>query len=69
MFPDNGYRLYQAQRPRTRAEIIADDARLGRQAAAIARGGRELADAATAPVTRAAGALRALAARLTARPA
>lgn len=69
MFQDYGYQLYQAQRPRTRAEIIADDARLGRQAAAIARGGRELADAVTTPGIRAASAIRALATRLTARPA
>ena len=39
MSPYYGYQLYQAQRTRTRAEILAGDARLGRQAAAVFRGG------------------------------
>ena len=33
MNPYYGYQLYQAQRTKTRAEILAGDARLGRQAA------------------------------------
>jgi len=33
-----GYQLYQIQRIKTRAEILADDTRRGRCAAAIARG-------------------------------
>jgi len=35
-----GYQLYQIQRIKTRAEILADDTRRGRCAAAVARGGR-----------------------------
>lgn len=38
-----GYQLYQVQRTKTRAEILADDARRGRQAAAVFRGSRTLA--------------------------
>ena len=34
MNPSYGYRLYQVQRVRTRAEELADDMRRGRQAAA-----------------------------------
>jgi hypothetical protein len=30
-----GYQLYQAQRTKTRAEILTGDAQLGRQAAAV----------------------------------
>jgi hypothetical protein len=33
MNPNYGYQLYQAQRTMTRAEVVAGDARLGRQAA------------------------------------
>lgn len=40
MNPNYGYQLYQIQRIKTRAEILADDARRGRCAAAVARGGR-----------------------------
>ena len=43
MNPYDGYQLYQVQRTRTRAEILADDARRGRQAAAVFRGRRALA--------------------------
>ena len=43
MNPYYGYQLYQDQRTKTRAEILADDARLGRQAAAVFRGSRALA--------------------------
>jgi hypothetical protein len=39
MNPYDGYRLCQVQRTKTRAEILADDARRGRQAAAF-RGSR-----------------------------
>jgi hypothetical protein len=35
-----GYQLYQAERPQTRAEILAGDARRGRWAAASRRGRR-----------------------------
>ena len=35
MNPYYGYQLYQDQRTKTRAEILAGDARLGRQAAAV----------------------------------
>jgi hypothetical protein len=31
MNPYDGYQLYQVQRTKTRAEILADDARRGRQ--------------------------------------
>ena len=42
MNPNYGYQLYQAQRIRTHAEILADDVRRGRQAAAVSRNGRDL---------------------------
>jgi len=40
MNPSYGYQLYQAQRVRTRAEVLADDMRRGRQSAAVSRAGR-----------------------------
>jgi hypothetical protein len=40
MNPNHGYQLYQAERPQTRAEILAADARRGRWAAAQSRRGR-----------------------------
>jgi hypothetical protein len=40
MNPNYGYQLYQAERTQTRAEILAGDARRGRHAAALRRGGR-----------------------------
>ena len=43
MYPNYGYQLYEAERAKTRAEAIADDARRGRAAAAVSRAGRELA--------------------------
>jgi hypothetical protein len=43
MNPNYGYQLYQAQRPTPPAEILAADARRGRQAAAVTRGTRRLA--------------------------
>ena len=47
MNPNYGYQLYQAQRFIPRAEILAGDARRGRQAAAT-RGTRRLAGGARA---------------------
>ena len=38
MNPYYGYQLYQAERTQTRAEVLADDARRGRWAAAAQRG-------------------------------
>jgi hypothetical protein len=43
MNPYYGYQLYQDQRTKTRTEILAGDARPGRQAAAVLRGSRALA--------------------------
>jgi hypothetical protein len=40
MNPNYGYQLYQIQRIKTHAEVLADDARRGRCAAAVARGSR-----------------------------
>ena len=40
MNPNYGYQLYQAERPQTRAEVLADDGRRGRWAAASRRGRR-----------------------------
>jgi hypothetical protein len=65
----DGYQLYQVQRTRTRAEILADDARRGRQAAAVFRGRRALAGQAGAPAIMALNAIRAMAAQVTARAA
>jgi hypothetical protein len=69
MNPYYGYQFYQAQRPKTRAEILAGDARLGRQAAAVFRGSRALAGKAGAPGIMARNAIRAIAAQVTARAA
>jgi hypothetical protein len=69
MNPYDGYRLYQVQRTRTRAEILADDARRGRQAAAVFRGSRARAGKAGAPGMTALHAIRAMAAQVTARTA
>jgi hypothetical protein len=65
MNPDNGHRLYQVQRTKTRAEILADDARRGGQAAAVSRGGRALAREAGAPGIMALNAIRVMAAQIT----
>jgi hypothetical protein len=43
MNPSYGYQLYQVQQVRIRAEVLADDMRRGRQAAAVSRTGRGLA--------------------------
>ena len=68
MNPSYGYQLYQAQRTKTRAEILVGDARLGRQAAAVFRGSRTLAgQASTAGIT-ALNAIRVITARVMARP-
>jgi hypothetical protein len=64
-----GYQLYQAQRTKTRAEILAGDARLGRQAAAVLRDSHALAGKAGAPGILALNAIRAMAAQVTARAA
>jgi hypothetical protein len=64
-----GYQLYQVQRTRTRAEILAGDARLGRQAAAVIRGSRALAGQASTPGIMALNAIRAIAAQARARTA
>jgi len=68
MNPYYGYQLYQAQRTKTRAEILAGDARLGHQAAAF-RGSRALAGKASTPGIMALNAIRAIAAQVTARAA
>jgi hypothetical protein len=62
MNPYGGYQGYQVQRTKTRAEILADDARRGRQAAAVIRGGRALAYKAITPGIVALNAIRATAA-------
>jgi hypothetical protein len=62
----DGYQLYQVQRTQTRAEILADDARRGRQAAAVFRGSRALAGEAGTPGIKALNAIRAMAAHVTA---
>jgi hypothetical protein len=62
MNPYGGYQLYQIQRTRPRAEILAGDARRGRQAAAVIRGGRALAGKASMPGIMALNAIRATAA-------
>ena len=69
MNPYYGYQLYQDQRTKTRAEILAGDARLGRQAAALFCGSRALAGQASRPGIMALNALRAIAAQVTARAA
>src|ERR1700684_3754575 len=66
MNPYDGYQLYQVQRTKTRVEILADDARRGRQAAAIFRGSRTLASNASRPGVMALNAIRAW--RLRSRP-
>jgi hypothetical protein len=67
MNPNYGYQLYQAQRIKTRAEILAEDARLGRQAAAASRGSRGLARRGRASAIMARNAITGLAAGHTAR--
>lgn len=43
MNPNYGYQLYQAERPQTRAEVLAGDAQRGRWAAAFRRSRRSRA--------------------------
>jgi hypothetical protein len=62
MNPYGGYQLYQVQRTKTRAEILAGDARRGRQAAAVVRVSRALAVKASTPGIIAVSAIRATAA-------
>ena len=62
MNPYGGYQLYQVQRTRTRAEILAGDERRGRQAAAVVHASRALAVRAGTPVTIALDAIRAISA-------
>ena len=69
MNPYYGYQLCQDQRTKTRAEILADDARRGRQAAAVFRGSRALAVKASTPGITALNGIRAIVARVTARAA
>jgi Tfp pilus assembly protein FimT len=69
MIANYGYQLYQDQRTKTRAEILAADARLSRQAEAISRATRTVAGPASAAGIRARDAIRALVAQLTARAA
>ena len=69
MNPYDGYQLYQVQRTETRAEILAGDARRGRQAAVVFRGSRALADKASTPGIMALNAIRVMAARVTAHAA
>ena len=69
MNPNYGYQLYQAQRTMTRAEVLADDARRGRRAAAISRGSRRLANTARARALPTVHAAAVIAARAMARAA
>jgi hypothetical protein len=69
MIPNYGYQLSQEQRTRTRAEFLAGDVRLGRQAAVVSRGGRAVARRARASVGIALKAIAAVEARATARSA
>ncbi len=61
MNPNSIYQLYQAQRTRTRAEILADDAR---RAAAVSRGSHGRARKARASVTMALSAIAARAPKI-----
>jgi hypothetical protein len=62
MNPYAGYQLYEVQRTKTRAEILAGDARRGRQAAAVVRVSRALAVKASTPGIIALNVIRATAA-------
>jgi hypothetical protein len=55
MNPNYGYQMYQAERVRTRQQILADDARRGQRAAAFSRGSRKLIRKARASLTMALG--------------
>ena len=69
MMPYQSYQIYQIERTKTRAEILADDARLGCQAVAVFRGSRVLAGKSSSPGIMALNAIRAIAAQVTARAA
>jgi hypothetical protein len=69
MIPNYGYQLSQERRTRTRAELLAGDARLGRQAAAVSRGSRAVARRARASAGFALKAIAAVEARATTRSA
>jgi hypothetical protein len=60
MIPNYGYQLNQERRTRSRAELIANDLRLGRQAAAVSRSRRTAARGARALVSIALKAITAL---------
>jgi hypothetical protein len=68
MNPNYAYQLYRAERIKTRAEILADDARLGRGPAALSRSGRRAGRTACAWVLEALNAVREMAARAARRP-
>jgi len=61
-----GFQLYQAQRPMSRAEMLAVDALRGRRAARFMRRGGGLARSARASATSAVSAVTAIAARTSA---
>jgi Tfp pilus assembly protein FimT len=69
MIPNYGYQLNQERRTRSRAELLANDLRLGRQAAAVSRGRRAAARMARASVSIALKAIAALKAGATTRAA
>jgi hypothetical protein len=64
MNPYDGHRLYRIQRTKTRAEILADDARRGRRAASVSGGSRALAGEARTAGIMALNAIRAMAAQV-----
>jgi hypothetical protein len=65
MIPNYGYQLSQERRTRSRAELLANDLRLGRQAAAVSRSRRAAARRARALVSIALKAITALVAGAT----
>ena len=69
MIPNYGYQLNQERRTGTRAELLAGDVRLGRQAAVVSRGSRAVARSARATVGIALKAIAAVEARATTRSA
>jgi hypothetical protein len=64
MNPSYGYQLFQAERTMSRAEMLAGDDRLGRGAAAVGRGLRDVARRARARARAAFGAKTAAAAHV-----
>ena len=55
MYPNNAYELYQAERTRTRAEVLAADTLRGRWAADSRRGRSGLARQGQSPARKARG--------------